>query len=445
MPNHKIKDPNPNCDNNVLQDGFLYITVMFPYPSGSGLHCGHYYNYAIMDSYCRYKKFIGKQVFQPFGYDAFGLPAENYAKKVGRDAKEVTYENIYNFRKQMQSMNTNYEELLITCDKEYQEKTQWLFTKLLENGLAYKKDSEVDYCNSCETTLAREQVKNNKCERCENEISKKTLNQWYFKTTAYKQRLIDNLNKIDYPESTKKQQREWLENLHDWCVSRQRNWGCPIPLENETDTLDTFVDSSFYFIIYCLIKGIKPKQVDLYVGGNEHACMHLIYARFITMFLFDIGEIDFDEPFKKVIHQGMILNNGEKMSKSKGNIVNLDNYDSDEIRFYLMFIGHYFDGGSWSDENIIGVQRFVKKMVNWLNKTGNETMDFINFKKQIFDYTESFKFNKVVSSFMILLNQNKNKSLSDDCKNELISLLEIYMPNVRTKFSDLREDSETVL
>jgi leucyl-tRNA synthetase len=102
MPNYKIKDQNPNCDNNVLQDGFLYITVMFPYPSGSGLHCGHYYNYAIMDSYCRYKKFIGNQVFQPFGYDAFGLPAENYAKKVGRDAKEVTFENIENFRDQMQ-------------------------------------------------------------------------------------------------------------------------------------------------------------------------------------------------------------------------------------------------------------------------------------------------------------------------------------------------------
>jgi leucyl-tRNA synthetase len=155
------------------------------------------------------------------------------------------------------------------------------------------------------------------------------------------------------------------------------------------------------------------------------------------MFLFDIGEIEFEEPFKKVIHQGMILNNGEKMSKSKGNIVNLDNYDSDEIRFYLMFIGHYFDGGSWSDENIIGVQRFVKKMANWLNKSGSETIDLSVFKKQIFDYTEGFKFNKVVSSFMILLNQNKNKSLSDDCKNELISLLEIYMPNVRTKFSDL--------
>lgn len=433
MTKHSENPEKATCYNNVLQDGFMYITVMFPYPSGSGLHCGHYYNYAIIDSYCRYKKFIGNQVFQPFGYDAFGLPAENYAKKIGRDAKEVTYENIENFRKQMQSMNTNYEELLITCDKEYQEKTQWLFTKLLENGLAYKKDSEVDYCDSCETTLAREQVKSNKCERCGTEISKKILNQWYFKITAYKQRLIDNLDKIDYPKSTKKQQREWLENLHDWCVSRQRNWGCPIPMENETDTLDTFVDSSFYFIIYCIIKGIKPKQVDLYVGGSEHACMHLIYARFITMFLFDIGFIDFEEPFKRVIHQGMILKDGQKMSKSKGNVVNLDDYDSDEIRFYLMFIGHYFDGGNWNDQNIKGIRRFISRMKEWMNRTGEETIDIVKFKKQIFDYTESFKFNKVVSSFMILLNENKNKNFTENCKEEIIDLISIYMPNFRIK------------
>lgn len=403
---------------------------MFPYPSGSGLHCGHWYNYAIMDSYCRYQKFIGNDVFQPFGYDAFGLPAENYAKQVGREPKEVTYENIDKFRLQMKQMNTDFEELLITSDESYQKHTQWLFTKLYEKGLAYKKDGEVDYCKSCETVLAREQVKDGKCDRCNSVVIKKTLNQWYFKTTAYKERLIANLDKIDYPKSTINAQRAWLENLHDWCVSRQRKWGCPIPIEGETDTMDTFVDSSFYFIIYCLIKGIKPKPVDLYVGGSEHACMHLIYARFITMFLYDIGFIDFEEPFTKVIHQGMILNNGEKMSKSKGNVVNLDGYNSDEIRFYLMFIGHYFDGGSWSDQNINGIRRFIGKMKEWMSRTGSETIDIVKFKKQVFDYTESFKFNKVVSSFMILLNENKSKNLTDECKQELVAVLNIYMPNV---------------
>lgn len=411
------------------------IVVMFPYPSGSGLHCGHWYNYAIMDSYCRYQRFIGNDVFQPFGYDAFGLPAENYAKQVGREPKEVTYENINKFRLQMNQMNTEFEEILITSDESYQKHTQWLFTELHKKGLAYKAKGEQDYCPSCETVLAREQVKDGKCERCNSVIEKKELEQWYFKTTAYKERLIANLDKIDYPKSTINAQRTWLENLHDWCISRQRRWGCPIPLEGETDTMDTFVDSSFYFIIYCLLTGRKPKPVDLYVGGSEHACMHLIYARFVTMFLNDIGFIDFEEPFTKVIHQGMILNNGEKMSKSKGNVVNLDSYDSDEIRFYLMFIGHYFDGGSWNDQNINGIRRFISRTKEWMSRTGEEVIDIYKFKKQIFDYTETFKFNKVVSSFMILLNENRTKNLTNECKKELISILKIYMPNIEMKLA----------
>jgi len=416
-------------------DNYKYVTVMFPYPSGSGLHCGHWYNYAIMDSYCRYLRYKGETVFQPFGYDAFGLPAENYAKKVGRDPREVTYENIENFQKQMENMNTQYEEILVTSNSDYIEYTQWLFKQLYDKGLAYKKDGEVDFCNSCETVLAREQVKEGKCERCSTEVEKKTLNQWYFKITDYKERLIAGLDKIDFPESTIKSQRNWLENQHDWCVSRQRSWGCPIPIEGETDTMDTFVDSSIYTIIYCLMKGIKPKPVDLYVGGSEHACMHLIYIRFITMFLYDIGFIDFEEPITKLVHQGMILNGGEKMSKSKGNVVSLDGYDSDEIRFYLMFIGHYFDGGSWSDENIIGIRRFIGRMKTWLDKTGEETIDIESFKKTIFDFTDAFKFNKVVSSFMILLNQNKNKALTPECKEQLIQLLEIYTPGIRSKLN----------
>lgn len=416
-----------------MKENYKYVVVFFPYPSGSGLHAGHWYNYSIMDSYCRYLRYKGEDVFQPFGFDSFGLPAENYAKKVGRNPREVTYENIDNFRVQMKQMNTQYEELLITSDENYIKHTQWLFTQLYEKGLAYKKDGEVDYCNSCETVLAREQVKKDCCERCGEAVVKKILNQWYFKITDYKERLITGLDNIDYPESTKKAQRNWLENQHDWCISRQRSWGCPIPIEGETDTMDTFVDSSIYTIIYSIMKGIKPKPVDLYVGGSEHSCMHLIYFRFITMFLYDIGFIDFEEPVIKLIHQGMILNEGEKMSKTKGNVVCLDDYDSDIIRFYLMFIGHYFDGGSWSDENIIGIQRFINKMKIWLNKTGDDTIDIESFKKTIFDYTDAFKFNKVVSSFMILLNQNKNKSLTPECKEELIKLLEIYTPTIRKK------------
>lgn len=406
---------------------------MFPYPSGSGLHVGHWYNYAIIDSHCRYQRYIGNNVFQPFGYDSFGLPAENYAKQVGREPKEVTYENIDNFRIQMKNMNTSFEEMLITSDENYIKYTQWIFSKLYEKGLAYKANGIQDYCSLCETVLAREQVKDNKCERCNSNIEKKELEQWYFKITNYTERLIKNLDIIDYPKSTINAQRKWLENQHDWCISRQRKWGCPIPIEDEIDTMDTFVDSSFYTIIYCIMKGIKPKPVDLYVGGSEHACMHLIYARFITMFLYDIGFINFEEPFKKVIHQGMILNNGEKMSKSKGNAVNLDNYDSDEIRFYLMFIGFYFDGGSWNDKNINGIKRFINKTKEWFKREGNEIIDLTNFKEEIFNYTENFKFNKVVSSFMIFLNENKHKNISINTKNEIVELMEIYMPNIKNK------------
>lgn len=418
-----------------MKNKSLYITVMFPYPSGDSLHCGHYFNYSIIDSYCRYQKHIGNSVFTPFGYDSFGLPAENYAKKIGGDAREITYQNIEKFRSQMNKMNTGWEELLITSDESYQKHTQWLFLELHKKGLAYKKDGEVDCCECCETVLAREQVKQGNCDRCGNKVNKKTLNQWYFKITDYKERLIKNLidGKSGLPKETVNAQLKWLEIQHDWCISRQRKWGCPIPIEGETDTMDTFVDSSFYFIIYCIIKGIKPKPLDLYVGGSEHACMHLIYARFITMFLYDIGFIDFEEPFKKVIHQGMILKDGKKMSKSLGNTVSLDNYDSDEIRFYLMFIGHYFDGGSWSDQNINGVKRFINKLSGWLSKEGNDTIDLVKFKELIFKYTEEFKFNKVVSSFMILLNENKSKDLTIECKNELISLIEIYMPSIKNK------------
>lgn len=423
-----------------MQNNDKYICVMFPYPSGSGLHIGHAYNYAITDTYCRYLRFRGAKVFQPFGYDAFGLPAENYARSVGGDPKTITYENIERFRGQLKKMNTEYQELLITADPSYQKWTQWLFTKLNEKGLAYKAWGDVNYCSDCDTVLAREQVKEGKCDRCGTTVVIKQLEQWYLKITAYKERLIKNLDSIDYPERTINAQRKWLANLHDWCVSRQRSWGCPIPIEGEKDTLDTFVDSSFYFVRYCdpnndeqLCAPDKYKQVDLYVGGVEHACMHLIYARFIHMFLYDIGVVPVEEPFKKVIHQGMILNNGMKMAKSLGNAVNPDEYDPDELRFYLMFLGHYFDGGGWSDKNLAGIQRFIRKYKEWMSRTGEDIIDLDKFRTLIFNNTDAFKFNKVVSSFMILLNENKGKNLNTQTKKELTDLLAVYMPTIWDK------------
>lgn len=397
---------------------------MFPYPSGSGLHIGHWYNYAIVDSYCKIQRYQGHEVFQPFGFDSFGLPAENYAKKVGRDPKEVTEENIENFRHEMSRMNTSYEEKFCTHTDYYQQRTRYIFLKLLEHGLAYKAVREQNYCPSCETVLANEQVKGDKCERCDSDIEKKEMLQWFFKITDYKQRLIDDLDKVDYPTKTKKQQRNWLENLTDWCVSRQRSWGCPIPIKGETDTLDTFVDSSFYTIQYD-----ASRPVDIYVGGNEHACMHLIYARFICKFLFDIGQISFDEPFKQVIHQGMILKDGEKMSKSKGNVIDPRQYQPLELRMYLMFINHYFDGGSWNDNNFKGVQKFIKRMQVWTSNVSELEYDtifplfdenFKNFEDKVISYFEAWKVNKVVSEWMIFYNTHKDKKLTRAEANKII-------------------------
>lgn len=395
----------------------LYITAMMPYPSGEGLHIGHWYNYAIVDSYCKIQKYQGFEVYQPFGFDAFGLPAENYARKVNRDPKEVTYENISNFRNEMKRMETSFEEKLITCSDNYQSRTQSLFLDLRKNALAYKAFREQDYCPSCETVLAKEQVKDKKCERCGTETTKKELEQWFFKITDYKQRLIDDLSKVDYPEKTKKQQLHWLENLTDWCVSRQRKWGCSIPIEGETDTLDTFVDSSFYTIIYD-----KTRPVDVYVGGNEHACMHLIYARFICKFLFDLGYINFDEPFKQVIHQGMILgSDGEKMSKSKGNVINPINYEPQLLKMNLMFINHYFEGGKWQDSAYKGVEKFRNRLFTWFDSAIDKEKCIITseFKKTIIKHFESWKTNKVVSEWMIFYNNNKNTIPSTEDAKEL--------------------------
>lgn len=415
---------------------------MFPYPSGDGLHVGHAYNYAIMDSYCRWQKYKGVEVFQPFGFDAFGLPAENYARKHNRDPREVTYENIDKFRPQMKRMNTDYQDLLITADPSYYKWTQWLFLKLKEKGLAYKKLGPVNHCSSCETVLANEQVKDGKCDRCGTSVEVKELEQWYFRITDYRERLEKNLDWIDYPEKTKKQQRHWLDknNFKDWCVSRQRKWGCPIPVDGEEDTLDTFVCSSFYYLRYLdptneseLFAKEKYKQVDLYVGGNEHATMHLIYSRFINMFLYDLGIVPEEEPFKKLIHQGMITHNGAKMSKSTGNVINPDEYDQDELRLYLMFIGHYFDGGDWDDSKISGIRRFIGRFDRWVNLaiSGGETIDMAKLKSDIDGYVESFKFNKVVSTLMEFYNKNKDKVINFETAEELKKIFCIFAPGLK--------------
>lgn len=410
---------------------------MFPYPSGAGLHLGHYYNYAIVDSYCRFLRYRDEEVHQPFGYDAFGLPAENYARSIGGDPREVTEANISRFRHQMERMNTFYEEKLVTCDPSYTKWTQWIFSMLQERGLAYKSFGNVHWCPSCQTVLANEQVKNGFCDRCSSEVASRELNQWYFRITQYRDRLIAGLNGLDYPAGTIKQQRQWLENQKDWCVSRQRKWGCPIPVDGETDTLDTFVDSSFYFLRYLtdsddeFLPHGAYRPVDLYVGGAEHACMHLIYARFIHYFLHDIGVVPREEPFKKVIHQGWITRNGSKMSKSAGNAVDPDTYDPDELRLFLMFLGPYADGGDWNDNGITGIRRFLVRMKKWLQNTGTDKIDVPELRERVGDYLFSWKVNKVVSSFMEFYNANKHKQPCTEDANAVLRLLQNFAPGFR--------------
>jgi len=414
----------------------FYCCVMFPYPSGAGLHLGHYYNYAIVDSYCRWLRHIGMEVFQPFGYDAFGLPAENYARSIGGDPATVTWANIDRFRGQMRYMNTLYDEKLVTCDPSYIKWTQWLFNLLRAKGLAYKAFGPVNYCPSCDTVLAKEQCGGGFCERCQAKIEQRSLNQWFFRTTAFKDRLIANLDKINYPTGTINQQRVWLENLHDWCVSRQRKWGCPIPVEGETDTLDTFVDSSFYFLRYLendpdvFLRPENYQPVDLYVGGPEHACMHLIYARFINMFLYDQGVVTEEEPFRQVIHQGMITAGGAKMGKSKGNAVNPDAFDPDELRLYLMFLGPYQDGGDWDDKAITGIRRFLGRLRRWLSDPGADEIDLAPLHDFLHHFITTWKVNKVVSTLMEFYNRNKDKKPSPRTVEGLLGMVRCFAPGI---------------
>jgi leucyl-tRNA synthetase len=675
-------------------DNKLYCLVMFIYPSGAKLHCGHWYNYGPTDSWARYKKLKGYNVFEPMGYDAFGLPAENYAIKTGIHPYDSTMQNIKDIREQLKKMGGMYDwdAELMTCAPEYYKWNQWIFLQLFKKGLAYRKNAPVNWCPKDQTVLANEQVLGDgTCERCGTTVVQKNLTQWFLKITDYVEELLSGLDKINWPEKTKLMQRNWIgksvgaeivfsvegsdekikvfttrpdtvfgvtyvvlapehplvdkltntenknkveayldsikslteiertstvkektgvpiganainpangkeipiwiadyalltygtgcvmavpgqderdwefatkfnlpiirtveppkdfqgeaylgdgpaissdflnglnvvdakkkiigwleENNHgtkkinyrlrDWLISRQRYWGTPIPIihcprcgevpvdekdlpvelpykvefksegaspllsneefinvkcpkcggegKREADTMDTFMDSSWYYLRY-----LDPKfdaaafnqkladewtPVDMYVGGAEHATMHLLYARFIHKFLRDIKLVNSDEPFSTLLHQGTITNNGAKMSKSKGNVVNPDDFTSefgaDVFRLYLMFMGPYELGGDWSDKGIAGTDRFVQRSYDFfvrykdiLKKASpKETYDIdslSNEEKSVYKkinqtikkYDEeinNFRFNTAIASLMELLNELKYlKNCSDE-------------------------------
>jgi len=667
-------------------DKKLYSLVMFSYPSGANLHCGHWYNYGPSDTWTRMKKMQGFNIFEPMGFDAFGMPAENYAIKTGIHPKDHTKNTIKIMEEQLKAIGAMYDwdYEVVTCDPEYYKWTQWLFLQLYKKGLAYRANAPVNWCPSCQTVLANEQVVDSACERCGTEVKKKNLTQWFFKITDYADKLLTNLDGLDWPERTKHMQRNWIgrsegaeiqfkidgsdktltvfttrpdtlfgvtyvvmapehpwldelttteqkksvddyrnwavhqeevdrlstskektgvftgryavnpvngrkvpiwvsdyvlynygtgvvmavpahderdfefaqkfelpierviaekkENaalpldaaytedgfmvnsgeyngmgseafksaivavaeknnfgskkinfrLRDWLLSRQRYWGAPIPIIHcehcgevpvpekdlpvelpydvnfeptgesplvkhptfkntvcpkcgkpavrEADTMDTFVDSSWYYLRYPDSKNTstafdtakinKWLPVDMYVGGAEHACMHLIYARFITMALKDMGYINFEEPFTRLRHQGTILGeDGFKMSKSRGNTVMPDKYISqfgtDVFRMFLMFTYDYAIGGAWNDANIKAIDRYLDRVWRLITEEewtggifgrsgkGAESSASANDEltrmvhvtiKGVTEDTEAFRFNTAISKLMELTN-----------------------------------------
>jgi leucyl-tRNA synthetase len=305
---------------------------MFPYPSGD-LHMGHAEVYSIGDAIARYLRLRGKEVLHPIGWDSFGLPAENAARKRGLDPREWTYTNIDVQAESLRGMGFSFDwsTRLHTSDASYFRWTQWIFLRLFEAGLAYRAEAPVNWCPNDETVLANEQVINGRCERCGARVEQRSLTQWFFRTTAYAQRLLDDMSLIEsgWPPEVLTMQRHWIAGLHDWLISRQRKWGTPIPIihcgqcglvpapelpvpvnlppattcptcgdpaTRDPDTMDTFVDSSWYFLRYPNVSYVDGpfdpavvRQVDEYIGGRDHATGHLIYARFMTKALHDLG------------------------------------------------------------------------------------------------------------------------------------------------------------
>ena len=698
-------DPN-NLDKK------LYVLEMFSYPSGSQLHAGHWFNYGPVDTWARFKRMNGYNVFQPMGFDAFGLPAENFAIKTGIHPQDSTEKNIKNMEAQLKAMGAmfNWENELVTCRPDYYKWTQWLFLKLYEKGLAYRKKAPVNWCPSCNTVLANEQVVDGACERCGTEVTKKDLTQWFLKITDYADELLEKLDGLNWPEKTVAMQKHWIgkstgaevtfkvkdsdlsfnvfttrvdtlngvsyvvlapenelvnklvtdENkeavekykeeaikqsdierqsstkeksgvftgayainpingkevpiwvadyvlasygtgavmavpahderdfafatkfnlpinrviapkdglevelpycehgilvnsgefdglttkeakvkiveklaesnegsqkvnfrLRDWLVSRQRYWGAPIPMiycekcgtvpvpekdlpvqlpydvefapdgksplakceefvnttcpccggkaKREVDTLDTFVCSSWYYLRYPDNKNEKEPfnkelidkmlPVDMYVGGPEHACMHLLYARFITKALRDMGYLNFDEPFTSLVHQGLILGpDGLKMSKSKGNTISPDDYikeyGADVFRMYLMFGFAYTEGGAWSDDGIKSVARFVDRIERNLETAleainGDQTKDTVdkaekelNFWlntaiKGVTEDGEKMQFNTAIARMMEFINalskynkeQVKNTKFLKEVCESFIKILAPFAPH----------------
>jgi leucyl-tRNA synthetase len=421
-----------------------YLLTMFPYPSGD-LHMGHAEVFAITDVVARHWRAKGFDVLNPVGWDSFGLPAENAAIRRGEHPAAYTEANIATQAASIRRYGVSFDwsRRLHTHEPEYYRWTQWLFARLHERGLAYRAAAEVNWCPKDRTVLANEQVVDGACERCGTAVVARTLTQWFFRITAYADRLLDDMELLEpgWPPHVLTMQRNWIGRqdgpdgttyrLHDWLISRQRYWGAPVPVvhcpecgevvvpddrlpvelphlegdqlvpgdvsplagardwvrttcprcggpaERDTDTMDTFVDSSWYFLRY-LSPGydggpFRPEDAArwmpaaLYVGGVEHATMHLLYARFVTKVLYDMGLVPSPEPYARLMNQGQVVNQGKAMSKSLGNGVDLaaelDRHGVDAVRLAMLFSGPPEDDVDWADVSPEAMRKFLTRVL----------------------------------------------------------------------------------
>ncbi|HEV6952593.1 MAG TPA: class I tRNA ligase family protein [Promicromonospora sp.] len=421
-----------------------YLLTMFPYPSGD-LHMGHAEVFAITDVVARYWRAKGYDVLNPIGWDSFGLPAENAAIRRGEHPAVFTEANIATQAASIRRYGVSFDwtRRLHTHEPGYYRWTQWLFARLCERGLAYRAQADVNWCPADRTVLANEQVVDGSCERCGTPVVARSLTQWFFRITAYADRLLDDMDLLadGWPAHVLTMQRNWIGRqvgpegptyrLHDWLVSRQRYWGAPIPVvhcpacgevlvpddqlpvelphlegaelvpgdvsplagardwvettcprcggpaERDTDTMDTFVDSSWYFLRY-LSPGyeegpFRPEDAArwmpaaLYVGGVEHATMHLLYARFVTKVLYDMGLVPSPEPYARLMNQGQVINKGRAMSKSLGNGVDLaaelDRHGVDAVRLAILFSGPPQEDLDWADVSPGAMRRFLTRVL----------------------------------------------------------------------------------
>lgn len=500
------------------KDKKAYILDMFPYPSGAGLHVGHPEGYTATDILSRYKRLNGYDVLHPIGWDAFGLPAEQYAINTGNHPNEFTQKNIQNFRRQLKSLgfSYDYDKEVDTTDPKYYKWTQWIFSKMFEKGLAEIQLIDVNWCEGLGTVLANEEIITKEdgtqvSERGEFPVIKKPMKQWVLKITEYADELFNDLGLVNWPSSLVSLQKNWIRNedgtlhLRDWIFSRQRYWGEPFPIAHdkdnntilikelpvllppmdeikpsgtgesplannkewlhfekdgktwrrETNTMPQWAGSSWYYLAYILknddgtyIEIDSPEAmerfkkwlpVDVYVGGQEHAVLHLLYARFWHKVLYDIGVVPTKEPFMKIVNQGMILGpDGRKMSKSLGNVINPDDiveeFGADTLRTYEMFMGPLEETKSWSVESVNGVYRWLNRVERTFTDVGINDECGSEYHKMIKGVTEDIeqlKFNTAISKMMIFVNHiSKEQKISKIEWQGFLVVLSTFAPHI---------------